>query len=138
MKLVFWVCMVLLVFFMWSSGVYADALTVPDLVGNWTGTSVGHYADKGYVDANTFEYTFVVTEQKDRVFNGTLLEEGINGHKEYPYSGIIGPDMKKLYIAEYGTGLDVGYLLSDTEMELILLVPEEKGLAELCVLTKVV
>lgn len=129
-------CIVHLLLSFGISSVFAETLSVPDLIGNWTGTSTGHHADIGYIGSGTFEYTFIVTDQKDRIFNGTLVEEGINGHNEYQYSGIIGPDMKKLYLAEHGTGLDVGYLLSDNEMELILLVPEERSIAELCTLKR--
>lgn len=116
--------------------VSADIVSVPDLVGNWTGTSSGHYAEIGYIEEGTYTYTLVIPEQRDRVFNGTLIEEGIDGHREYRFSGIIAPDMKELQIVEYGTGIDMGYLISDTDMELILLVHDEKGLAELCSLTK--
>jgi len=46
-------------------------------------------------------------------------------------------DMKTLNVIEYGTGLDIGYLISDKEMELILQVNEVDGLTELCTLQKI-
>ena len=71
----------LLLVCIWSTSVFAEPTSVPDLIGNWTGTSTGHYADIGYIGPETFTYTFVVIDQKDRIFNGTLMGEGINGHR---------------------------------------------------------
>jgi hypothetical protein len=114
----------------------ADVISTPDLKGNWTGTSVGHYAIDGYVGEGTYSYDLVIKEQNGRVVNGTLYERGIKENNEYNFSGIIAHDMKTLNVVEYGTGLDIGYLISDKEMELILQVNEVDGLAELCTLQK--
>ena len=65
-----------------------------------------------------------------------MIEEGIQGHNEYTFSGIIGHDMKTLYLAEHQKGKDFAYLLTPDEMELILLVEGQGGLAELCTLKK--
>lgn len=116
--------------------VSADSETVPSLIGNWTGTSVGHNQELGYLSEESFSYTLSIPEQQGRVFNGTLFEEGIKGHNEYTFSGIIGHDMRTLHLAEHQKGIDIGYLLTPDEMELILLVEGQGGLAELCHLQK--
>lgn len=136
MKGIFGLVVITLIVCIGMSSVCAEVSSVPDLKGNWTGTSVGHEAKDGYIGEGTFNYNFVVEEQKGRVFNGTLFETGKDGEKTYFYSGIIAHDMKTLNIVEHGTGHEIGYLISDTEMELILQVSEEDGLAELVTLKK--
>jgi len=116
--------------------VSAESDGVPDLIGNWTGTSVGHYEEIGYIGEDSFSYVFSVVDQQGKVFNGTLFEEGIRGHNEFTFSGIIGHDMRTLHLAEHQKGMDIGYLLTPDEMELILLVEGQGGLAELCHLKK--
>lgn len=116
--------------------VSADSETVPSLIGNWTGTSVGHNQESGYFGEESYSYILSITEQQGRVFNGTLFEEGIKGHNEYTFSGIIGHDMRTLHLAEHQKGKDIGYLLTPDELELILLVEGQGGLAELCSLTR--
>jgi hypothetical protein len=114
----------------------AELSEIPDLVGNWTGTSTGHNAMDGYFYEGDFTYVFSVTDQNGRVFNGTLYVADINETTLYPYSGIISYDQKTLVITEYGTGMDTGYLISPEEMELILLVNEKNAFAVLCTLKK--
>ena len=118
------------------SFVSADTTEIPDLVGNWTGTSTGHNAVKGYFQEGDYGYVFSVTEQKGRIFNGTLYVTEKENITAYPYSGVISHDLKSFTIAEYGTGEDFGYLISPGEMELTLLVNEPDGFAVLCTLQK--
>lgn len=116
--------------------VLAELSVIPDLVGNWTGTSVGHNAQDGYINETTYEYVFVITDQQGRAFNGTLYESGINGDLTYGESGVISNDMKTLYIADHDKGYNTGYLLGPDTMELILLVDGDEALAEVCTLKK--
>jgi hypothetical protein len=116
--------------------VSADEPSVPDLVGNWTGTSVGHMKDTGYFFEGTYTYTFVIDEQHGRVFNGTLYEDGVNGHKVYPFSGAITPNLKNLLIADYIKGYNSGLIVNDTVMELVNLIDGNEGLSEICTLYK--
>jgi len=117
--------------------VCAETMPVPDLVGNWTGSSVGHYAgEDGFVDENAFSYRFFVENQVDRAFHGTLYETGIHGDKSYPFSGVIGPDMKTLSMADHDKGYNTGLFIEPDTIELILLVDGSEGLAEVCTLKK--
>lgn len=127
---------VFLVLFTGISLVSGEQASEPQLLGNWTGTSVGHHSDVGYIGEDTFTYTLAILEQNGRVLNGTLYEEGINGHKEYPFSGIIGQDMKTLYIADYDKGYNTGFIVDDKVIELILLVDGNDGLSEVCTLNR--
>lgn len=114
----------------------ADETSLPDLVGNWTGTSSGFHAGTGYFHAGDYQYVLTISHQEGRIFNGTLLVSGLDPTREYPFSGVIAHDMKTLEITEYGTGTDTGYLLSPDEMELILRVNEEDNFSVLCTLKR--
>jgi hypothetical protein len=116
--------------------VSAESSEIPDLVGNWTGHSVGHYAREGYTTEESFNYVFVITDQQGRAFNGTLYESGIHGDVAYGESGVISYDMKTLNMADHDKGYNHGSLVSPDTMELIILVDGEDALAEVCVLKK--
>lgn len=116
--------------------VSAETPANPDLRGNWTGTSVGHYAKDGYISQGTYNYTLAITDQKDRIFNGTLFETGSGGEKTYGFSGVISADMKTLNMADHDSGYNIGYLVAPDSMELILQVDGTEGLTELCTLVK--
>ena len=119
------------------SYVAAESSEFPDLVGTWTGNSVGHYMVDGFTNETAFNYEFIVTEQQGPVFTGTLYETGIHGNVSYGFSGVLDHDMKTLYIADHDKGYNTGHLISADEMELILLVDGGKALAEVCTLKKV-
>lgn len=104
------------------TGVFADSATIPDLKGNWTGTSVGHTKGGGYDDLLTYIYKLSIVEQKDRAFNGTIAFVNKSDEKylgEFGFSGVIGPDMKSLYLAEYEDGLDFGQIIDSDTIEII-------------------
>lgn len=131
------VSVLILLFWIGISLACAETSPLPDLVGNWTGSSTGHYAgEEGFVDEEAFVYVFVVEKQVDRAFHGTLYETGIRGEKSYPFSGVIGSDMKTLYMADHDKGYNTGSLIKPDTMELILLVDGSDGLAEVCTLKK--
>lgn len=116
--------------------VMADESSTPDLVGNWTGTSDGYHSGAGYFHAGDYHYILNIRQQEGRIFNGTLIVSGLDPSRDYLFSGVIAHDMKTLQIAEFGTGKDIGYLLSPTEMELVLLVDEADNFSVLCSLKK--
>ena len=117
-------------------GCMADKSPIPDLVGNWTGTSEGFHSVPGYFHQGDYQYILSIGEQKGRIFNGTLTVSGLDPTREYRFSGVIAHDMKTLHIAEYGTGQDTGYLLSPDQMELILLVDNSDNFSVLYNLKK--
>jgi hypothetical protein len=97
---------------------------VPNLEGNWTGPGEGYQNGTGYLNENEAGVlTMTISEQKGRLFTGNLI---INTSSEYKvlspiteaFSGVIGLDNKKLYIAEYDKGYDIGTLISNDKVEL--------------------
>jgi hypothetical protein len=116
--------------------VTAEESSIPDMTGNWSGTSVGHYNEIGYIEEGFFDDTLMITYQNGQIFNGRLLESGGQGDKSYTFAGVIGPDMKTIYITEYEIGRDIGFILDENTLEIILQVEGEKGLAELCRFTR--
>ncbi|MDD1728499.1 MAG: hypothetical protein LUQ50_05450 [Methanospirillum sp.] len=132
-----WALLVLLISIGFGpAGVLADEPSLPDLVGNWTGTSEGFHAGSGYFHAGDYRYVLTIGQQEGRIFNGTLIVSGLDPTREYLLSGVIAHDMKTLEITEFGTGMDTGYLLSPDEMELVLLVNEVDNFSVLCTLKK--
>jgi len=93
------------------------AAEIPNLVGSWAGTGVGYGEEEGYVDeANYGILTMNITEQRGRLFNGemTFREDGaavVEG-----FAGAIGSDNKTFYVAEFGSGYDVGTIPSEDEL----------------------
>lgn len=119
-----------------TTGAMADESLIPDLVGNWSGTSDGFHAGTGYFHPGDYHYVLNISQQEGRIFNGTLIVSGLDPTREYPLSGVIAHDMKTLEIAEFGTGKDTGYLVSPDQMELILLVDEVDNFSVLSNLKK--
>jgi hypothetical protein len=114
----------------------ADESVIPDLVGSWTGSSEGYHSATGYFHEGAYQYLLNVAHQEGRIFNGTLMVSGMEPTRSYPFSGVVGTDMKSLFLAEYGTGIDLGHLISPDVMELVLLVNEKDNFSVLCTLRK--
>jgi hypothetical protein len=110
----------------------ADTPKVPDLVGNWTGTSSGHEKVGGYEGFSDYQLLLSVTEQRDRVFNGTLSFKSISTNEideTVGFSGVIGPDMKSVYISEYDQGISIGLIISPDTLEIIYLETGKNAMA---------
>lgn len=99
----------------------AESTEYPDLVGTWTGVSSGYYAkmDMIFNESDGLPYTMIIPEQQGRVFKGSLEAFGEHFQANYTFSGIIDNDMTTFYLAENGTGMDIGHIISPTEIELI-------------------
>ncbi len=103
---------------------FGQTTGVLDLVGTWTGTSTGHDRVDGFDGPSSWEFVLAVSDQRDRAFNGTIQftniadpdRNGIIG-----FSGVIGSDMKSLYISEYNDGLIIGQILDPDTLEFIYL-----------------
>ena len=106
------------------------AAEVPNLVGNWTGTSNGYFNEDGVAKlSENGSVSLVITEQDDRLFAGNLTAM-LNGAEIVKgLAGAIGLDNKALYIAEFDQGYDMGTIISDDEIELIYLADGETGRA---------
>ena len=94
------------------------APVIPDLTGTWTGPTQGYEEGTGFTDYANATMQFIVTDQKDRLFDGRLAFT-INGT---PYSigvaGVIAPDGRSFAMAEKDNGYTTGRILPDNEIEL--------------------
>jgi hypothetical protein len=106
----------------------ATTSEIPNLVGLWSGIGTGYGDEQGYVsDEDSDIITMNVTEQRGRIFNGmmTYVEEGVEIVEEF--AGAIALDNVTFYIAEFGSGYDVGTIISEDEIELLYLQDGEGG-----------
>jgi hypothetical protein len=111
-----------------TASVSASASEIPNLVGLWSGVGTGYGDEGGYVsDEDSDILTMNVTEQRGRIFNGvvTYMEEGVEMAEEF--AGVIALDNTTFYIAELGSGYDVGTIISEDEVELLYLQDGEGG-----------
>ena len=101
--------------------VCADSPGYPDLVGTWTGLSSGYYEkmDMLFNETDGLTYAMTIPEQQGRIFKGSIEVSGEDFQANYTFSGIIDHDMSTFYLAEKDTGMDIGHIISPTEIELI-------------------
>lgn len=112
-----------------GSIVSAETASIPDLIGNWTGTSVGHMKEGGYETPLDYNYTLSIEDQTGRAFNGTLYITGPNYKGNTGFSAVIGNDMTSLYMSQYDDGFDFGEIISPNEIELIYAESGKNGMA---------
>jgi hypothetical protein len=106
------------------------AAEVPNLVGNWTGTSNGYFNEDGVTKlSENGSISLVITEQNNRLFTGILTAMRNGEAIVKSLAGAIGLDNKALYIAEFDQGYDIGTIISKDEIELIYLADGETGRA---------
>ncbi len=112
-------CLVILFVALSATGICTAK--VPDLVGNWTGSHEGYHKGQGSVEQlEEGVVSLVINEQNDRIFMGNLTYRMANGDEGTDgFAGAIGSDNKTLYIAEFGTGYDLGTIISEDEIDLI-------------------
>ena len=92
---------------------------IPELTGNWSGTSTGYLYQSGY---RLFNETIMmmVTSQDGRLFTGVISFPRMNGVVETKaFAGVLGDDGKTLKNIEYPGGFSDGAILSGDEIELI-------------------
>ncbi len=92
---------------------------IPNLVGTWTGTSVGHIEGSGYDNQGAPKY--VITEQQGRAFTGFKTyrqADGMTGNETF--SGVI-TRTGDIYIVDHKTGFMDGQMIGQDEMELVYL-----------------
>jgi hypothetical protein len=91
---------------------------MPNLVGNWTGTSRGYVATSGYQVFDE-EIRMNVVEQTDRLIKGQLYFP-LNGTiKTKEFAGVLGVNGKTIDDVEYPEGFSDGVIISADEIELI-------------------
>jgi hypothetical protein len=107
----------------------ASAAEIPSLVGSWAGgNGPGYNAAAGYVDEGVYgTLAFNVTEQNGRLFNGEMTYQLDGVDVVEGFAGAIASDGETFYVAEFGSGYDVGTILSEDEIELIYFQDGEAG-----------
>lgn len=102
---------------------------LPDLVGTWEGPDMGYDPLEGYYgEGENYTVTLTITEQRGRLFNGTISYLDINDTEVVEgLAGVIALDNTTFYIAEFGSGYDVGTIISEDEVELLYLQDGEGG-----------
>lgn len=95
------------------------APVVPDLLGNWSGTSAGYIDQSGYKHFN--EPIFMnVTSQDGHFWKGMLYFPQLNGSLvKKEVAGVIGDDGKTIKTIEYPGGFTDGMVISPDEIEVI-------------------
>lgn len=121
----------LLVLVFWTMGMCTAE--VPNLLGSWTGLGNDLYNENGTVKSTeNWSVNATIVEQKDRLFAGNLTYLDKNGTEVVEgFAGAIDWDNKKLYIAEFREGYDIGTIISEDEIELIYLQDGKMGNAEI-------
>jgi hypothetical protein len=99
----------------------------PNLVGIWTGTTIGHTRMDGFRESNTTYYN--ISAQKGPAFSGSMYYTRANGITYHEnFSGVIARD-GRISIVGHGTGILTGQLLGPDEVEFTLLQPGEDAKA---------
>ncbi len=111
------------------------AAQVPDLVGNWAGSGPGYHEGTGYVDDTDYvTLSLTIVEQNDRLFAGNMTYQ-VNGTDVVEsFFGVFATDNKSFHLVEFGSGIDLGTIISDDEIELIYIQdgdPAESRLTEI-------
>jgi len=92
---------------------------LPDLTGNWSGTSTGYMYLSGYKASNE-TLKMEVTSQEGHLFTGILTFPHNDGTIETKaFAGVLGDDGKTIKDIEYPGGFSDGAVLSADEIELI-------------------
>ena len=95
-------------------------MSIPNLVGNWTGPMRGYDETVGYTEFSGANLTMVVIEQNDRFFSGQMSYPSKNGTlKNEEFAGVFHRDGKIFRIVEYNGGYDEGLVISEDEIEMI-------------------
>ena len=89
---------------------------MPDLRGNWTGTSGGYVDTSGYQVFNE-EIRLNVVEQTDRLFKGQILFPQNGTVTTKKFAGTLGTDGKTIKEVEYPGGFSDGVVISSDEIE---------------------
>ena len=110
------------------------AASTPNLVGVWTGTTVGNTKADGFRETNTARYN--ITAQKGSAFSGSkdyTRANGITYHENF--SGVVTPD-GRISIVGHVAGTMTGTLTGQNEAEFTFLQPGDDAKAFIIHLTR--
>jgi hypothetical protein len=90
--------------------------SIPNLIGTWQGKATSHSKVHGFEILSGI--TFIIEDQKGRVFKGRK-EWMVKGKKYVEgFSGLISVDNSKLYLAEHQGGTDIGEIITRDQIVL--------------------
>jgi len=107
---------------------------IPNLVGIWTCKTTLHHQSKGFL---TGSWKWVVDEQKDHVFHGTLDFTASDGNVgSVSFSGVISPGNHKIYVIYEGDKISFGDLTAKNKLVMHTLSGGKEHTAGFCILTR--
>lgn len=101
--------------------------SIPNLLGNWSGSGKGYTEGTGYHDLPLSYITMSITDQKGRFFSGFMTYPLSNRTmRNEGFAGIISNDKKSFQIVEYDNHEhDDGWILYENEIEMVFMFVEE-------------
>lgn len=91
---------------------------IPSLIGTWTGPMQTYDEGTGFSDFGNVPISLVITEQKGRIFAGSL-QFVVNGSRiSTPIAGVIGRDGRTFSLMERSYGYATGELVADDGIEM--------------------
>ena len=97
----------------------ATTVSIPNMIGNWTGTTNGYIEGIGYSNYNNGTITMVITRQQDRIFSGTLIFTSNGTTSSIPFAAAIDRDGRTFQEVEKDNGYSTGQIVSANEIEMI-------------------
>jgi hypothetical protein len=95
----------------------AAAATIPNIAGTWAGPVTGYDQGVGFTNYPTLNLSMVVSEQRGRIFAGTIHFVFNGTPASTGFAGVIGRDGRSFDFAEEGGGYATGEILSPDEIE---------------------
>jgi len=91
---------------------------IPNLIGTWTGPMQTYDEGTGFSDFGNVPISLVITEQKGRIFAGSL-QFVVNGTRtSTPIAGVIGRDGRTFSLMERSYGYATGDIVAENIIEL--------------------
>lgn len=96
----------------------ATTPAAPVLIGTWTGPMQTYDEGTGFSDFGNVPISLVITEQKGRIFAGSI-QFVVNGSRtSTPIAGVIGRDGRTFSLMERSYGYATGDIVTDDLIEL--------------------
>jgi hypothetical protein len=107
--------LIIVIFLLISHHSFAGT-SIPNMIGTWQGKATMHGKMHGFESLQSI--TFIIEDQKGRVFKGRK-EWMVKGKKYVEgFSGLISADNSKLYLAEHQGGTDIGEIITRDQIVL--------------------
>jgi hypothetical protein len=97
----------------------ATVASIPNMIGNWTGTANAYTEGIGYSNYNNGTMMMVVTRQQDRIFSGAFIFTSNGTTSSVPFAAAIDSNGKTFQDVEKDNGYSTGQIVSANEIEMI-------------------